>query len=132
MADTTTTNLSLTKPEVGASTDSWGTKLNTNLDTLDAIFASGGRTQGQILNLAARHKDGKWIMVYLGGRASISINMNKITTGEMDACWIDPKTGNPTGAGSFFNTGTSSFSIPEGWEDAILILESGRSRRKLD
>ena len=89
-----------------------------------SIFAEGGQTQGQILNLAARHKDGKWVMVYLGSEASFSLNMNKIVAAKVSARWIDPKTGNSTSAGSFSNTGTQSFSTPEGWEDAILILEA--------
>ena len=58
-----------------------------------SVFASGGRTEGDVLHLAARHQDGKWAMLYLADRTSFSVNMSKISADKVKVFWVNPTTG---------------------------------------
>ena len=74
--------------------------------------------------VAARSSENNLILAYVPDKSSIDISMDKITCdGKVSATWINPATGDRKNVGKFSNTGLYTFNVPDGWSDALLLLE---------
>jgi hypothetical protein len=106
MADTTTPNYGLTKPEVGASEDTWGTKINTNLNLIDTQMKVSDTRSAASLPKA-------------GGAMTGAITTNSTFDGRdvaADGVTADaalPKAGGAL-SGDVTNTSTGSFQVSQG------------------
>lgn len=88
------------------------------------VLSTGGKAEGDVLNLAARSSSGKWLIAYLAGDPNVGVNMAKITAGaKASATWINPATGDRQIVGTYDTSGTREFLRPAGWPDAVLVVE---------
>lgn len=144
--NTNTWNFSSYKPE---GTQDWKTALRSpgaiDLSVLARFFASiewwklvpdptifaGGAGSGETRNAAMRSVTGNCLLVYLAGPATVSLHLDAISAAKtVRAAWINPQTGDRSGAGDFPASETPSFETPESWSDALLLIEATARRHR--
>ena len=106
MADTTTTNLSLIKPEIGAAEDTWGISLNTDLDTIDAIFSATGTAVSLNIDggdIASAVTINKSPVITLGGDLSGNVTLTNLASGTLTAT-VGTLNQNTTGSAATLTT----------------------------
>lgn len=95
-----------------------------------SLLKTGGKTDGKVLHLAARHKDGKWALIYLADKAKFSVDLGKLPGANFKATWINPADGKETRLDNISNQGVKEFITPDGWEDSLLLLEPLNGKEK--
>jgi Protein of unknown function (DUF4038)/Putative collagen-binding domain of a collagenase len=75
-------------------------------------------------DVAARSSGGDWILAYLTSSEPVNLKLSVITSSDWaTAWWVDPVTGARTIIGTFPTSRVKEFSPPNGWQDAVLLIE---------
>ncbi len=74
-------------------------------------------------NASARSVTGDWIIIYITGTDPVSLNWDRIKASSVKGYRIDPRDGTRTELGSFGTSASDIFTLPEGWEDEILVFK---------
>jgi hypothetical protein len=88
----------------------------------DNAMIMSGVGSGETAKRALKSLDGKAAYVYFGSASAANIALNRISAGPITAQWLSPATGVIVNAGTHQPSASPSFTPPNGWQDAILIL----------
>ena len=88
----------------------------------NALLASGGRADGSVLTLAARHSSDRWAAVYAAAPSKLVVDTSSLRGSSYDARWIDPRDGRVVETTRAEGYGDQGFESPEGFEDGLLLL----------
>jgi len=93
---------------------------------IDHNVVTGGYGSGWNLSVASRTGDGQTIIVYVpnGIETTLSVDMSKISSAGQRAkgWWFNPSQGSAQLIGTFPNTGTRRFTLPDA-NDWVLVLD---------
>ncbi|MCC7263095.1 MAG: DUF4038 domain-containing protein [Candidatus Latescibacteria bacterium] len=90
-----------------------------------SLFAEGAG-QGNFQNAAAVAAGRDWALVYLSHPGPIGLRLDTLkTTVSLGAQWLDPRDGSAQPAGPLSGAQVQALAPPPGWEDALLLIQSG-------
>ena len=90
----------------------------------DQSIIASGAGNGTDLAAAAKSRVGDWACVYFASPGARMIRMDRIRTADrVIASWVNPITGGRARIGEYPYSKPVTFSTPQGWDDALLLLE---------